>query len=160
MEIEWQHEDDVDFSKYHTWDWIADSSTPPTDPRLDDPVVKARIRGAIETQLLEQGFQKNSGSADFIVHYHAALQDNLSQTTVDDAYDNATYAEHTRNWDFQYTHEWLEGTLLIDILDSSTNELVWRGSAQAELSLTATDEERDKRVKEAVKKMLKNFPPK
>jgi hypothetical protein len=134
MHIETQHADDVDFSKYKTWNWLP-PATRETDPRLADPLVVARIRGAIENQLVAQGFRKDPTSPD------------------------SMYDRYDQNWTYQYTSEWQQGTLLIDILDAQTKELVWRGSAQAELTMNASDEEKDKRVDEAVRKMLKDFPP-
>ncbi len=160
MTIDTQHEADVDFSTYHTWNWLPAMGDQPVDPSVADPVVQARIRNAIESELLARGFRKTPENADCFIVYHAALTDHLSQTTVDDRYDNADYAEYTQNWEHGYTHEWQEGSLVIDILDSQTVKLVWRGSARAELTLDATDEEKDERVNEAVKKMLKKFPPK
>ncbi len=158
MHIETQHADDVDFAKYKTWNWLP-SAAQETDPRLSDPLVVARIRGAIEKQLMAQGFRKESTSPDFIVSYHAALDDQLSQSAVDNSYDTAQYDRYDQNWTYQYTSEWQQGTLLLDIVDAQTKALVWRGSAQAELTTNASDEERDKRVEEAVRKILKNFPP-
>ena len=160
MTIESQHDDDVDFSKYQTWNWLPEPPQPEADVRLTDPALHRRIRAALESQLLEQGFQRAATSPDFFIKYHVALRDNLSQTMVDDNYDNASYAEYATNWEYQYSYDWLEGTLLIDILDSQTIELVWRGSARAEIKLEATDDEKEKRVKEAVEKMLKSFRPK
>ena len=159
MKIETQVESDANFSDYKTWTWLPDIE-PSTDPRVTDAMVQRRIRTAIENQFKAQGFEKTTSSPDFYVSYHAALQDHMSQTMVDDRYDNASYAGYSTNWEHDYTHAWLEGTLLIDVLDVETVELVWRGSAQAELTENATDDERDKRVKEAVRKMLENFPPK
>lgn len=158
MEVQTEIEPDADFSGYKTWNWLPNTEEP-TDPRIADPVVQQRIRKAIETRLAQNGFQLNTSDPDFLVFYHAAVKDNMSTTMVDDRYDNASYAGYTRNWDFNYTHVWLQGTLIIDILDATTVELVWRGSAEAELKENATDEEKDKRVREAVEKLLKHFPP-
>lgn len=160
MTIDTQHEADIDFSKYHTWNWLPAKGNQPIDPGVADPDVQARIPKAIESEFLSRGFRQTPDSADCFVVYHAALAEHLSETTVDDRYDNASYAEYSRDWEHGYTHEWQEGSLVIDILDSQTAKLVWRGSAQAEITLDATDEEKDERVNEAVRKMLKKFPPK
>ena len=49
-----------------------------------------------------------------------------------------------------------EGTLVIDIIDAGTNELVWRGSAVSPMS----DETYDaKDINKAVEKILEEFPP-
>jgi len=161
MTIETQYEEGVDFSKYSTWNWLPELQEQSVDPRIADPVVQNRIRRAIESQLGEQGFNRTMDSPDFFVVYHAALEDGLSQTMVDDWYDNnAANAEYSTNMQVNYTNSWEEGSLLIDILDSKTVEIVWRGSARAEIKVEANDEEKDKRIKEAVQKMFEKFPPK
>ena len=49
-----------------------------------------------------------------------------------------------------------EGTLVIDIIDAKTDELVWRGSAVSPMS----DETYDaKEINKAVEKILEEFPP-
>jgi hypothetical protein len=160
MHIETQHADDVDFSTYKTWNWLPEPAKTEIDTRLSDPLVVARIRRAIETELRMLGFKKVPASPDFIVTYHAALEDHLSESAVDNAYDTAMYQRYDQNWTYQYTSAWVQGTLLIDILDAQAGELVWRGSAQAEITMNASDDEKDKRVDEAVHKILKAFPPK
>jgi len=160
MHIETQHADDVDFSKYKTWNWLPEGAARETDVRLSDPVVVARIRRAIETELMMQGFRRDAASPDFVVKYHTALEDHMSESAVDNAYESAQYERYDQNWTYQYATAWQQGTLLIDILDAQSNELVWRGSAQAEIDTNAPDDEKDKRVDEAVHKMLKEFPPK
>ncbi len=159
MQIETQHSDDVDFSKYKTWNWLPEGAVKETDVRLSDPLVVARIRRAIETQLVAQGFRRETTSPDFIVTYHAAVEDHMSEKAVDNAYDSAQFERYDQNWTYQYSTAWLQGTLLIDILDAQSKELVWRGSAQAEIETNEPDDKKDKRVEEAVRKMLKNFPP-
>ena len=112
-----------------------------------------------EAQLVTQGFRRESTSPDFIVTYHAAVEDHMSEKAVDNAYDSAQFERYDQNWTYQYSTAWLQGTLLIDILDAQSKELVWRGSAQAEIDTGEPDDKKDKRVEEAVRKMLKDFPP-
>ena len=52
-------------------------------------------------------------------------------------------------------NEYEEATILVDIVDAKKNLLVWQGSIQ---SPTANDpEERDRKVKDAVTKMLLKY---
>ena len=48
----------------------------------------------------------------------------------------------------------------LDVVDSDTNKLVWRGTAQAELSENADANKSQKLINEASHKMLEDFPPK
>ena len=56
--------------------------------------------------------------------------------------------------------EYDEGTLILDIVDAESRTLIWRGSARAEVSATVAPETREARVREAVRRILEQFPPK
>ena len=56
--------------------------------------------------------------------------------------------------------EWDEGTLVLDVVDGKSSKLVWRASAQAEVSTEPPPpEDRDETLNQAVDKMLADFPP-
>ena len=151
-----------DFSTFRTWNWLpAPPSTPvPTDSTITDPKVLARIADAIENQLVAQGYHRTDHDPDFFVKFHAAFKTNLTQTMVDDRYDNSSYAGYTQDFQYDYTHVYHQGSLIIDVLDAQSVKIVWRGYASAEINPDDPLQKRQKRVKEAVAKILKAFPPK
>ena len=51
-----------------------------------------------------------------------------------------------------------EGTLVVDLFDSRTKNLIWRGSSRNTLSGKLTDD--DKKLKRDVNKLFAHFPPK
>lgn len=53
--------------------------------------------------------------------------------------------------------EYTEGTLVVDIFDSATKGLIWRGVAQAELK--KKQNKREKQASRAIEKLLRDFPP-
>ena len=53
------------------------------------------------------------------------------------------------------TYEYEVGTLIIDIVDAKTKELIWRGTAKGEINPDTARQDID----EAVKKIFNNFPP-
>ena len=55
--------------------------------------------------------------------------------------------------------EYTQGTLIIDIVDAASNELVWRGSTEGRVREKKTPEEREKRIRDAVAAILAEFPP-
>ena len=57
-------------------------------------------------------------------------------------------------------NEILVGTLVIDVADATKKEMVWRGMGVREVDVQAKAEKRDKNINNAVKKILKDFPPK
>ena len=57
-------------------------------------------------------------------------------------------------------NEILVGTMVIDIVDANKGELAWRGMGVREVDVQAKADKRDKNINSAVKKILKDFPPK
>ncbi len=53
----------------------------------------------------------------------------------------------------QYT----EGTLVVDLIDSATDKLVWRGSATDVAS--DSPQTNEKRINDAMEKLFKKYPP-
>jgi uncharacterized protein DUF4136 len=51
------------------------------------------------------------------------------------------------------------GTLMVDIVDSASKELVWRGVASDTVNPNAKPEKREKNINQAVAKLFKKFPP-
>jgi hypothetical protein len=53
--------------------------------------------------------------------------------------------------------DYKEGTLVIDLYDAKTKQLIWRGSTQGTVSDKA--EKNEKNLNKGVAKMFKDFPP-
>jgi len=53
--------------------------------------------------------------------------------------------------------EYTEGTLVVDIYEAKTKQLMWRGIAQGELK--DSPEKREKQLQKASDKLFKDFPP-
>lgn len=56
-------------------------------------------------------------------------------------------------------YEYEEGTLILDVVDPKSKELMWRGSAQDEVNFKSTPEKAQAQINEAVNGMLEHFPP-
>ena len=52
-----------------------------------------------------------------------------------------------------------QGTLLLDLIDPESKQLIWRGTGQTRLRDLKTPEEREARVREVVDRILERFPP-
>jgi hypothetical protein len=52
------------------------------------------------------------------------------------------------------------GTLVLDMYDPTTKQLVWTGRATKTLDSNANQQKKQKNLDNAMKKLLKNFPPK
>ena len=58
-----------------------------------------------------------------------------------------------------YVREYVQGTLVLDIVDADTNEVIWRGWAIDSLDLNPEPEKVQMYVDQAVEKILERFPP-
>jgi hypothetical protein len=49
--------------------------------------------------------------------------------------------------------------LILEVIDAKSMDLIWRGSAQSTIDPDIPTAERERRLNEAVSKMLMHFPP-
>lgn len=165
IEVKHKFDPNVDYTTYKTFDWAGPQELT-GDPRIDDEALDKRIRRAIEHQLVENGYKKvTSGKPDFLLVYHAAINDDFGEANMNQYYENNPNWEWGWNFEGQYgksgyATNYEMGTLVIDIMDDKTKTPVWRGAAQAEVDRYAEPEKRDKLLKNSVKKILEKFPPK
>jgi len=141
----------TDFSKYHTYKWVAIEGGGHPDQIMD-----TQIKQSIDSQLAAKGFTKtDSDKADLLVAYQVAVD----QQKQWNAYGMgggirwggmATATSSTIN----------VGTLVLDMYDPATKELVWKGSATKTLDPSKDQEKNQKNLDKAMQKLLKDFPPK
>ena len=160
MTIQSDYNPQADFSRYSTYAWLPAPQT--GDPRVDNAILEGRIKTAVDRTLAEKGYrQVAADQATFWVGYHLSVQGQMDVTTVNSYYGygwgpwyyGPGYSQNTQ------VRYYDQGTLLIDIVDAQARELVWRGSAEAEVRTDMTQEQRQQRVNEAVSRILQRFPP-
>ena len=59
-----------------------------------------------------------------------------------------------------YVTEYDRGELILDINDPKTRRRMWSGTASAQVRASDSRETQDNRIREAVRRMLAEFPPK
>lgn len=148
----------ADFTKYKTFA-LKDGT------KVGDPLVDSRITAAIDYELTGKGLAKNEANPDLVVVYHITFD---KQKDITSYSSGVGYGAYPYRWGGGWgttttnvrVNEILVGTLVIDMADTSRNEMVFRAIGVKEVDTTAKPEKRDKNVKNAVKKILKNYPPK
>jgi hypothetical protein len=148
------------FDQLRTWAWAptkAAESAPRARPTNDQ--VARRIERSVERMLGARGFREVSPSEkpDIYVAYHVALDDELDTGTM---YRNFQVGPYFGRWDRpeDYIEQYERGTVLLDVIDTSEDELIWRGRAQAHLQDVKDPVEREARTEEAVRQMLERLP--
>ena len=101
-----------------------------------------------------KGLQKvSSESADLLIHYHATIQQKIDVLASDAEYGYEVGFESA-------VYEYEEGTLLIDIADARSKEIIWRGWSQENIEgVLDNPEEMAKRIERATQRMFEHFPP-
>jgi uncharacterized protein DUF4136 len=146
----------VDLRMFYTYDWGPRDALPAADPRLDnDPYFHDYVLGAIEKQLTAVGLERASGArpADLRVHYHANI---TTRIDVDRADRERGYSAGDAG--AAHVIEYEAGTLVVDVVDARTNQVVWRGWAQDSVDGVLDDADRLRaKVDRAVRRIFEQF---
>jgi Domain of unknown function (DUF4136) len=157
-EIGYDFDRSVNFSAYQSYAWIPGAQEATGDRRLDSSLIDARIRSAIDAQLRSKGYAATAnGKPQFFVAYHIGMKDLLKGSSTQNYIGDRAHGTYTTLSDIQ---QYKEGTLLIDIVDAESKQLVWQASALAKVEEGLTPKERDERINGIVRAMLSHFPPK
>jgi hypothetical protein len=140
----------VDFGHYKTYSWIT--------VKVEDPLWEDRVMSAIDSQLAAKGWTKMPTGGDAAV---AAYGSTHNHKTLQTWYTGFGGGWRWRGFDDGMATTTVEntpvGTLMVDIFDSSTEKLIWRGIASDTLS--GKPEKDEKKMEKAVSEMFKKFPP-
>ncbi|AFU99397.1 DUF4136 domain-containing protein [Simiduia agarivorans] len=157
---------DFDFSKVHTYNFIDRSKLRDMTPLTDD-ITRNRIENAVDKSMKLKQFtlEADKAKADLLVSYHVTTKDKQDIRTYNVGVNSCWncwgrgpgmgmgYGTDVR------VNEYTEGTLIIDMIDTKSNESVWRGTLSAKISNLKTQQERIDAINYAVTTILAQFPP-
>jgi hypothetical protein len=140
----------TDFSKYHTYKWVnIEGGAHPNQ------IMDAEIKQAVDSQLTTKGLTKTTDDkADLYVGYQIAVD----QEKQWNAYGMGggvrfggmgSATSSTIN----------VGTMVVDMYDPTTKQLVWTGNATKTIDPSSNQEKNQKNLNKAMAKLLKNYPP-
>ncbi len=150
---------DVDFDAYRSFAWVG---TPETSMQGESPLVHSRLKNSIEHYLAQAGLAEDTEAPDLYVTYHTSSKEKVSYST------STMGAGYGPGWGFDpywgggmsttTAHAYEEGTLIIDLWDAESKNMVWRGSATAVVK--SKPEKLAKQIDKAVAKMIAAFDKK
>lgn len=157
VSVDADYDSATDFGALRTWSWHSDEV-----PAGLDELTSRRIRAALEPALASRGLAPaaTGTTADVLVAYRVEVRQRVESDPVTygmgygwrGGYAGLSTGGQVRTYD--------EGTLHVDFVAPDGKTLVWRGSGTRVLAEKATPEEREERIREAVTKILEQFPPK
>jgi len=141
----------TDFSKYHTYKWVSiEGGGHPNQ------IVDAQIKQSVDSQLTTKGLTKSdSDKADLYVGYQIAVEKEKQW--------NGYGMGGGIRWGgmASATSSTINvGTLVLDLYDPATKQLVWTGNATKTIDPSSNQEKNQKNLDKAMAKLLKNYPPK
>ena len=146
------------YGRYRTFDYYASKKGTGGTTSLMDK----RVRAAVEQELKAKGFaMETKADPDFLVTYYPIVKNRKVRTTV------------RSGWGWGYrpfyggvgvsssqVRNYKEGTIVIEIADFKTNQMIWQGAAAGALTGLENPEDADEVVPKAVRDILAKFPPK
>ena len=147
---------DATFAPYHTYAWGEPDALPAGDPRLDNnPFFKDYVEGAVNKEFVARGLTLASpAAADLLVHYHISVNERLDVNGVDRDYGFCLSGNCEPRVDVVEA-----GTLVIDVHDTRTKNLLWRGWAQDFVEAALSNQDvMEQQFTRQVRKMMAEFP--
>lgn len=153
QQVKTDYDRSANFALYKTYSW--------EHVETKDPLNVDRIKHAVNAVLAARGWTLADSGADVAV---VAMEITRDQQTLDTFYDGfgggwgwrrfggGGFGEATTT-----TDTYKVGTVVVDIFDTKTKQLIWRGAASDTLS--DNSDKNIKNLNESVDKMFKHFPP-
>jgi hypothetical protein len=145
---------DADFLQYKTYKWV----TIKDGLQLDD-LTAEQLRATVDVELAKKGLTKsNAEKTDLLVGYQMARpgQKQLSHFNVGAAYGPTTGNSATAGASTATVHT---GQLVLDMYESTKQQLVWRGVVADAIDADAKPAKKQKHMDKAIEKLLKGYPP-
>jgi hypothetical protein len=155
QQVKTDYDRNADFTRYKTYSW--------GNVRAEDPLSVDRIKAAANSALAAKGWTQVDSGGDVSV---MAMEISQSHQTLNTYYDNFGGGWGWRGWgglgggfgESTTTEQtYTVGTLVVDLFDTHTKKLIWRGSASDTLS--GKSGKNIKNLDKGVDKMFEHFPP-
>src|SRR5262245_33395687 len=120
----------------YAWAPVAAQGTQRGDPRIDNDIIRDRIRSAINANLGAKGYQlvSDPASAQLVVAYYVGLQPKTDYRV--DSYGGGFYG-YGYGWGMYGAPSnidvrainYVDGTLILDLKDRASGQLAWRATS-------------------------------
>jgi hypothetical protein len=163
QDVAYNFDEKADFSKYKTYKWEKH----PKSLDVDDLTMGQLAKG-FDAALAAKGLKRtDSGATDLVVVFQLAVSQEKEMTAYNTGgygygpgYRGGWYGGGGMGMTTATTSTINIGTVVLDMYDTATKTMVWRGQASKTVDAKAKPDKRQKNIDKAAVKMLKNYPPK
>jgi hypothetical protein len=160
ISVKYDFDKEADFAAYGTFAWLQEPVSAVGDAKAAkqmNTLLDKRIRTAVEAELQARGMTVNTETPDVLLVYHTGVDSKIDVT--DWGYSYPTRYGGWYGGSNIDVYEYEEGTLIVDLIDARSNQLVWRGEATKTLEDNPSPEQMDQNLREVVGRMFANYPP-
>jgi hypothetical protein len=156
----------ANFNSYRTFAW-GPSEVDVENPAYSSPLITKKIKAEVEKEFARRGIIRNNHNPDFLVSYrtHTEQKQEMkggSYYGYGFPYYPMRFYPYGFGWGFPYgwgapplQENFTEGTLIIDITDNKTKELVWRGLVKGNVDNIG---DLQKQIIKGIKAIMKKYP--
>src|ERR1700720_4217879 len=151
QQVKTDYDRSANFAQYKTYSW--------EQLKTQDPLDGDRIKTAVNAALAAKGWTQVDSGGDVSV---MAVEITRNQQTLNTYYDGFGGGWRWRGFGgiggaTTTTETYKVGTVVVDLFDAKTKQLVWSGSSSDTLSNNSNKNIQN--LGKGVEKMFKNFPP-
>ena len=148
----------TNFAKYRTFAWAQ-------EPNPKNSFMKPRIINAINAQLIGKGLEPDESQPDILIKATSTIQ----KVPVWNTYYSGGFGGWGgcgwgacgwgggSGWATTTVDIREEGTLVVELVDCNTQQLIWRGVAKH--SVSSKPEKASKKLQKEIRKMFEEYPP-
>ena len=152
----------ANFAAYKTYMWIEQPTAPTGDARSavqSNTLLDKRIKASVDAELAAKGMVPATENPDAYLVYYVGVDQKIDVQDWGYSYPRYPYGGWYGGGGVD-VYEYKEGTLIVDIVDAKTQQLVWRGTATKTIDEGASPEQREANLNEVVRQMFAQYPPK
>ncbi|MFT4032715.1 MAG: DUF4136 domain-containing protein [Siphonobacter sp.] len=157
----------ANFNNYKTYAWMDPDIKAGKNPVYYNAIATQNVENTVDYTLNQKGLKKNDTDPDIIVGYHFFVEQK-TRTVANPAPYYGPYHGWGR-WGWRgwapgwwgwggttyHNERYRDGTVVVDIVDTKTHKLVWRGSVEKALG---SPENISRNLAQQVNKILEKYP--
>lgn len=132
--------------------------------RGKNPMVEKYVRKAVEKELIMKGYTKVEPEyANFLVSWFGKVNEKVKEQSIDHFYRSYGYGTLSAKMKDSVAKgaiksSYKEGTLVLDVVDSKSKEVVWRGVGTDTIFDDMSDNQIAAYINKSVRMIVKDFP--
>jgi hypothetical protein len=161
ISVRQDYDTQADFVAYKTYAWIQQPTTAVGNARAAqqmNTLLDKRIKDAVNAQLAAKGMTLVTENPDVLVMYYTGIDNKIEVQDYGYTYPRYGYGGWYGGGQVD-VYEYNEGTLIVDLIDAKSDQLVWRGTATKVIDETASAQEREANLNEVISKLFAQYPP-